>query len=115
MQRLSCQSRTQFVHKGQAEKSKKISRLWVITLSLLVLSIVSQFIVSNVLALKGQEVVKAADRATKLARQNQEIRESLSAHMSMTEIASQAQTEGMVQATNLKYFDLSQPVAVLPQ
>jgi hypothetical protein len=104
MRRLSC-----------PEKSKKVSRVWLITLSLLVLSFVSQFIVSNVLALKGEEVVRATEKTIKLSRQNQELREALASEMSMTKVASDAQNLGLSQASNLKYFDLSQPVAALPQ
>ena len=82
---------------------------------MLIVSIVTQFIVSNVLALKGEEVVQATEKAKTLSRQNQELREALASQRSMTKIASEAQNMGLSQASNLKYFDLSQPVAALPQ
>lgn len=93
----------------------KISKIWIGVLCLMIVSFISQFIVSNILALRGEEVVKSSDKITLILRENQQTREELATKMSITKISDNAQNLGLTVASTLKYYDLSQPVAVLPQ
>lgn len=95
--------------------NRKVSRVWIGVLGLLVLSFISQFVISNVLAIRGEEVIRSSDKINKLSQQNQQLREELAREMSITQISINAEVLGLSEASNVRYFDLVQPVAILPQ
>lgn len=103
------------MHRISCPGNKKLSKIWIGVLGLMALSFLSQFVVSNVLAIRGEEVIKSTDKITELSRSNQQLREELANDMSITKISGNAQSLGLSQANTVKYFDLAQPVAVLPQ
>lgn len=94
---------------------KKTNKLLLLSIGILLLSFMSQFVVSNMLAFKGKEVSDLEKKAGVLNKENQNLREELAGKTSMTQVAMQAEGLGLTQAGNIQYVDLTQDVALLTQ
>lgn len=89
------------------------NKIWHILFGVVGLVIFAQLVVTNILAVKGEVVSELEGKASVLSRENQSLREEMSAKGSITHISKKAQELGLVKASNVVWVDLSNPVASL--
>lgn len=76
----------------------------VVIISSLILLIIIQLIVSNMTAGNGEELAKVENQIQEVARRNNLLREEIAQHTSLTEIAKQQETLGLIQPTSILYL-----------
>ncbi len=92
----------------------KTSKIWLVVFGLLAAVIGIQLMMSNILAVRGNELSGLEKQAAALSRNNQTIKQEMSRHSSLTNIASMAESLGMVKPESLLYIDITAPIAAVP-
>lgn len=96
------------------QNQTKSNKVWHIVFGMAAVVIFAQLIVTNILAVQGSEAARLDKNILQIERENQMLREELSAKSSIMYISERAFELGLVEPQAVFWVDLSQPVAVLP-
>lgn len=94
-------------------ETKRKRRPWVIIFSVLFVVVAAQLIVTNMLAVRGEELSRLETQAAQISRDNQKIREDLAQKTSLSHISEKSEELGLITPSEVVYLDLAEPVASL--
>lgn len=94
-------------------EAKRKRRPWFVIFSILLVVVAAQLIVTNMLAVRGEELTRLEAQASQVAKENQTIREDLAQKTSLSHISQKSEEIGLLTPTEIIYLDLSEPVASL--
>lgn len=92
---------------------KRLRRPWFIIFSILILVVAAQLVVTNILAVGGQELSTLEGKALQISRENQILRENLSNKTSLSHISQKSEELGLTTPGQVVYVEAAQPVASL--
>lgn len=101
------------MQKTSIHQTKKSNRPWYFLFGLAGIVIFAQLIVTNVLAVQGEEAAMLEQRKAGLLQENRNLREQLSAQGSILHISQKATGLGLTKSPDVVWVDLSAPVASL--